>query len=132
MRTMVKGFMFFIVFLYSVLIISVLSQRYIQYHEIDRVLSLSIYQAQRVLLDQRYEINSNEEYISELISRISQMSHYCKDIDIDIYGVDYEKGLLDVEVSSELVYPFSLKGKMSIRKTSIIDSGGDNFGIRDE
>lgn len=113
--------MFFIVFLLSVLIISVLCQRYIKYHELDRIVSLSLQQTQRVLLDQRYEIESNEEYIGEFINRITTMSHYCENLDIYIYEADYQKGLLDIEVKSELIYPASFKGKINIRRTSIID-----------
>lgn len=132
MKAIIKGFMFFLVFLFSVLIISVISQRYIKYHELDRILSLSIEQTQRVILDKRYEIKSNEEYISEFTNRIITMSHYCKDLSIDIYGVSYEKGLLDVGVSTTLIYPFSLNSKVSIRRTSIIDKGENKDEFRNE
>ena len=133
MKSLVKGFMFVVIYIVSVLFISVVVQRYIKYNELNRIVSLSLQQSQRVLLDQRYKIDNNETYLLEFNSHLIRYAHYCKDFHIDIYGIDYQKGLIDVEVSTSLNYPFFDDGMIKLRKTSIIDkNGGDDHGIRDE
>lgn len=131
MKSLVKGQMFIIIYILSVFIVSILVQRSVKYNELNRILSLSLNQTQRVLLDKRYEINNNEEYLSEFYYLLCKNAHYCKDFNIDVYGIDYQLGLLDVEVSTSLFYPLDYKGKIKIRKTTIVDKEEED-GIRDE
>lgn len=69
----------------------------------------------------RKTINSNQEYLEDFKNNLDKLMSDGSKYEIKVYGIDYEKGLLDVEVISSFKM---LNGKVttvSSRKTSIVD-----------
>lgn len=69
----------------------------------------------------RKDITSNEEYLEEFATNFYKLVSTNSNFHIDVYGIDYTKGFLDVEVTSS--FPMFLGGTKTItsRKTSIVD-----------
>lgn len=42
-------------------------------------------------------------------------------LDIEIYGIDAEYGLISTQITAEFKYPFGAKDKVSVRKTMILN-----------
>lgn len=91
------------------------------YSEISMSLNEGIYKAERVLFDNKEDIHSNDELITEFNKQLDRQLADGRDYTVKVYGVDYEKGLLDVEVSTSYRNFFGNQNEVSTRRTMIID-----------
>ena len=69
----------------------------------------------------RKTINSNQEYLEEFALNFDKLTTSNSIFNIKVFGIDYTKGFLDIEVESHFKI---LNGKTKIissRKTSIVD-----------
>ncbi|MEE1038658.1 MAG: hypothetical protein U0K95_05765 [Eubacterium sp.] len=86
----------------------------------------SIYTTQLVLFDQSEEIDSNEVYIRKFREHLQTQLKEKKERNIkysvDIYGVDYEKGLMDAEVTARYKNLIGQERQVKSRRTMIIES----------
>lgn len=86
----------------------------------------SIYTTQLVLFDQSEEIDSNEVYIRKFREHLQTQLKEKKDgnikYSVDIYGVDYEKGLMDAEVTARYKNLIGQERQVKSRRTMIIES----------
>lgn len=104
-----------------ILIISCLVSKNTRQSEIDTSLNTAIEQTIKVVHDERYKINSNEELVAEFNHNFFLELNSNSKTDIIIYDVDYQKGLLDVEIKSTFKYPHGVEDTVTSRKTMIID-----------
>ena len=76
----------------------------------------------------RKTISSNEEYLEEYANNFNKLVTSNSDFDIHVYGIDYTKGFLDIEITSSFTM-FNGKTKtITSRKTGIVEvlqDGGD-------
>lgn len=121
MKSVLKSFLFMIIFILWIFISVSIVEKYVKIQELRRVVSMALDQTQRVQIDQRYVIASNDEYIAEFSLNLIRLLQSSQDIDIEVYGVDYQKGLLDVCVKRKIYYPLNKVRTLSVRKTSIIE-----------
>ncbi len=121
MKSILKSFLFMIIFVLWLMIAISLVQKYVKTQELRRVVSLAMQETQRVIVDQRYVIGSNEEYIGEFSQNLLRLLQSTHGVDVEVYGVDYQKGLLDVCVKTKIQYPFRQIKELAVRKTSIVE-----------
>ena len=67
---------------------------------------------------------SNDDYLDDLKRNLKALITTKSIYEIDVYGVDYEKGLLDVEIKCKYTQTNGKIKTLSVRKTSIIDVVG--------
>lgn len=128
MKSLIKGFLFVIIFIFSVLIAICITQKSVQSKELYRIVSNAMQETQRVKADARYSISSNEEYLAEFSQHLMRLSSSCDDLKIEVYGIDYESGLLDVCVKTNVNYITGKNEELKVRKTSIVDCNEDESG----
>lgn len=92
-------------------------------NEVETSVNSAVYSAERTLYDQRDEIKSNDQYIATFKQQlqkemISKKIESCK---VDVYGVDYKKGLIDVKVTATYKNLYGGTKTVETRKTMIID-----------
>lgn len=121
MKSLLKNYLFIIIFILWLLIAVCLIQRYVKTQELSRIVTLALNETQRVQMDHRYELSSNEEYMAEFMQNLIRLMQTHQDVKIEFYGVDYEKGLLDVGVETIIHDPLRQNHTLSLRKTSIIE-----------
>lgn len=121
MKSLVKGIGVTIIILLTVLLISCVVAKSNRQYELDTSLNTAIHQTVKVVEDHRYSISTNEEFIAELNRNLLLQINSDSKIDIIIYDVDYQKGFIDTKVSLSFKYPHGTLGKVSTRKTMIID-----------
>lgn len=127
MKVFVVTFVFGLVLLLSTLINSSIVSDQIRRNAIDQALRLSCYQAlQEIKFINLSEINFDEELKADFIKLFAENIDQDGQYEIQIYGVDKEAGLLDVQVINRYQH---LNGKLSeikIRKTVIVDESEEN------
>lgn len=113
---------FFIVFTF-IIVISIQTQANIR-EEIYTALDSSINTTERVLYDKRVNISSNDMYLEEFNKNLKSMLKEREDVMyyIDVYGIDYEKGLLDIQVRGVYKNLLGNDIEVRLRKTMIIDA----------
>lgn len=127
MKVLVVTFVLGLVLLLSTLINSSIVSDQIRRNAIDQALRLSCYQAlQEIKFINLSEINFDEELKADFIKLFAENIDQDGQYEIQIYGVDKEAGLLDVQVINRYQH---LNGKLSeikIRKTVIVDESEEN------
>lgn len=121
MKSLVKGIGIAVIILLTVLMISCVVAKSNRQYELDTSLNTAIHQTVKVVNDNRYAISSNEELVAELNRNLLLQLTSDSKVEIVIYDVDYQKGFIDTEVSLSFKYPHGVLGKVSNRKTMIID-----------
>lgn len=92
-------------------------------NEVNETLNNAIYTTQRTLFDKRTEIDSNEKYLDIFNTDMKKQLKDDNDIkySVNVLGVDYKKGLLDVEVSAKYKNLLGQEKTEKVRKTMIIE-----------
>lgn len=65
--------------------------------------------------------NSNEDYLNDLKRNLKALITTNSKYEIKVYGIDYEKGLLDVEICCTYKQITGQEKTLSTRKTSIVE-----------
>ena len=71
--------------------------------------------------NRRKTISSNDEYVEEFVTNFEKLITTDTDYKVRVYGVDYEKGLLDVGVVGSFKMLNGETKTFESRKTSIIE-----------
>ncbi len=90
--------------------------------EVDRATNNAIYQTMKILEDERYPIISNEELISEFKNNLFIMIQSDSAMIVRVYGIDYEKGFLDVEVILQYKHALGFVEEVKSRRSMIIEA----------
>jgi hypothetical protein len=126
MKTAIRSFFFIAIGLYAVLISLVYVEKDIKTQELRLLTEQALSETQRVLLDGRYPITSNDEYLAEFTQNFVRNTTSLDNVDIKVYGIDYEKGLLSVGVSTQIKNFNGTSTEASVKRTSIIDTTDRN------
>lgn len=121
MKTVIKGICMFVIVLFFILMMLAITNKSNRQYELDSSLNSAIMQTMQVLHDERYEISSNEELLSELHRNLLLQINSNSAIEVFVYGIDIDKGLLDVGVESKFTYTDGRNGSVYSRKTVVID-----------
>ena len=69
----------------------------------------------------RKEITSNEEYVEEFASHFYKLVNSDSEYKIKVYGIDYTRGFIDIQVDATYKMFNGEEKTISSRKTSIVD-----------
>lgn len=64
---------------------------------------------------------SNEEMMASFVKNLTLNMNSDGDIEVEIYGADYEKGLLSVKVTQFFKYVTGKEASIEVRKTAIYE-----------
>ena len=141
MRSGVIGFTVISILLFTFITIATIQTGSNLRYEVTTGLNEAIYNAEVVLYDKwKYtdDIKSNEDFAREFKENLNTWldvkSIRCDSPEIYVYGIDYEKGLIDVEVKVKYngLIPSHdadgnlVKKEISTRRTMIIEEVEDN------
>ena len=90
--------------------------------ELNRAVSAAVKQTVKTVKGEKQnEIQSDQEMVGEFIHLLSVNLSGKGDYSIEVFGVDSQKGMLDVKVTETCSYLNGEKGKVSVRKCAIYD-----------
>ena len=122
MKVFVVTFVLGLELLLSTLINSSIVSDQIRRNAIDQALRLSCYQAlQEIKFINLSEISSEDELKADFIKLFAENIDQDGEYEIQIYGIDKEAGLLDVQVINRYQYLNGKPSEIKIRKTIIVD-----------
>lgn len=88
--------------------------------ELDRVVSAAVKQTVKdSQIEEQSDITSNKEMVAQFIENMCTSINSDGDLQIEVMGVDYKEGMLDVLVTEKFVYPNGKQGKITTRKCAI-------------
>lgn len=92
-------------------------------NEVNETLNNAIYTTQRTIFDKRTEIDSNEKYLEVFNADMKKQLKNNNDIkySVNVLGIDYKKGLLDVEINAKYKNLLGIEKTEKVRKTMIIE-----------
>jgi hypothetical protein len=71
--------------------------------------------------DTTYSVNSNDEFVADFMEALLvQINSDCSVV-VNVLDVDYQKGLLSVEVIEKYIHPIGTEGKVSVKRTVIME-----------
>lgn len=132
MRVAVRLYGLGVMFLISCMIFLQLMSFNIRRDELTSCISLAMSSTQIVIQEQieddlygtntkRKAIASNEEYLEEFATNFYKLVTTDSNFKINVYGIDYTKGFIDVEVVSYFPTFIGSTKTIKSRKTSIVD-----------
>lgn len=124
MKHAIFGTVLFGITILSIFIITTLSGRMTREAEINSTLTLALNQAiDNVMLEKKYTIQDNEEFVSDVIETLTYSYHSESEIEIKVAGIDYNKGLLSLEVIEHYTNPNGKSGMCKLTKTVLFEEG---------
>lgn len=109
---------------FSTVIVAAIQTRSNVQEELTTAVDSAINTTERVLYDGREEFSSNQEYLNEFnynLKELLEKKNSSIVYEVDVYGIDYEKGLIDVEVRAKYKNIIGSDRECSVRKTMIIE-----------
>lgn len=132
MKALTKLFGFSFVAVFVIVIMSLFQDINVRQDELNNVITTAMTSTQTVMKEQiedkkfetsnkRYAINNNDEYLAEFTKNLYKLKTSDSVYKIYVYGIDYEKGLLDVEVTSSFNMWNGQTKTFTARKTNVIE-----------
>lgn len=91
-------------------------------NEVEEALAVAVEQAlENLKISPEYPVQNEKEFLADFVQRLVLGLNSDSDITVNILAVDYEKGLLDVEVVETYQQLIGKRGTASYRKTVILD-----------
>ncbi|MCI9126359.1 MAG: hypothetical protein HFG28_04100 [Eubacterium sp.] len=88
--------------------------------ELDRVVSAAVKQTVKdSQVEKQMNVTSDKEMVAQFIQNMCTSIKSDGDLQIEIMGVDYKEGMLDVMVTEQFLYPNGKQGKITTRKCAI-------------
>ena len=88
--------------------------------ELDRVVSAAVKQTVKdSQIEEQSNITSNKEMVAQFIQNMCTSINSDGNLQIEVMGVDYKEGMLDVLVTEKFLYPNGKQGKTTTRKCAI-------------
>jgi len=121
MKNTILGMCFVFLIVISISIIFTIDGRRMRNEEIVDCLSSSIESSMKTLADHKYKISDNEEFIADITQALLLQIESDSTITINILDVDYEKGILSIEVVEHNIYPNGNPSTVACVKTVILE-----------
>jgi len=110
----------------SILIIFTIDGRRIRDQEATDSLRSAIESTMQNLKDVKYDINDNQMFIADFIQALAIQIESDSTIQVKVLDVDYEKGLLSIEVVEHFTHPNGKPGTVSAIRTVIFEQDTNN------
>ncbi|MDD3139679.1 MAG: hypothetical protein PHX08_11995 [Lachnospiraceae bacterium] len=122
MKNVFLGFGITICAIISIVIVMTLCGTNMRQNELNRAVDIALQDTVENQFDSKtYSVSSNEEFIADFIEALLvQINSDCT-VKINILDVDYQKGLLSVEVIEKYKHPIGTEGEVSVKRTVIME-----------
>lgn len=122
MKNVFLGFGITLCSILFIVIIMTLSGTILRQNELNRAVDIAIEDTVENQFDSRsYSANSEQEFIADFMEALMvQINSKCT-LKINILNVDYEKGLLSVEVVELYQHPIGTNGEVSVKRSVIME-----------
>ena len=122
MKNAILGSTIIILICLSTLIHTSLSTTSIRQNELDDAINRAMRTTMEVAKEKKtYAITTDEELIAEFNRNLLTSISSDSDIEVQVMGVNAAEGFLDVQVVSKYKFPTGADGKVSARKTMLLD-----------
>lgn len=121
MKTNVVAFGICIIVVLCLMINGSVTKRTSVENEVYDSLEQAINQSLEVINTKPYKVTSNEELLAEFNKALLLNVASDSEVSIKVYGIDYEQGYIDVEVSEEFVYGNGKEGLVRCRKRGVCE-----------
>ena len=122
MKSVFLGFGITICAIISIVIVMTLCGTNIRKNELNRAVDSALQDTVENKFDSKtYSVNSNDEFIADFIEALLvQINSDCT-VQINVLDVDYQKGLLSVEVIEKYKHPIKTEGQVAVKRTVIME-----------
>ena len=121
MKTNVVAFGICIIVVLCLMINSSVTKRTSVENEVYDSLEQAINQSLEVINTKPYKVVSNEELLAEFNKALLLNVASDSEVSVKVYGVDYEQGYIDVEVSEKFAYGNGKEGLVRCRKRGVCE-----------
>lgn len=126
MKNVFLGFGITICAIISIVIIMTLCGTNMRQNELNRAVDSAVDSAVQDTVENQfnditYSVSSNDEFIADFIEALLvQINSDCS-VKVNVLDVDYQKGLLSVEVIEKYKHPIGTEGQVSVKRTVIME-----------
>ena len=122
MKSVFLGFGITICSIISIVIIMTLCGTNMRQNELNRAVDSAIKDTvENQFDDTTYSVNSNDEFVADFMEALLvQINSDCSVV-VNVLDVDYQKGLLSVEVIEKYIHPIGTEGNVSVKRTVIME-----------
>lgn len=122
MKNVFLGFGTTICAIISIVIVMTLCGTNMRQNELNRAVDSALQDTVENQFDSKtYSVSSNDEFIADFMEALLvQINSNCS-IKVNVLDVDYQKGLLSVEVIEKYKHPIGTEGQVSVKRTVIME-----------
>lgn len=122
MKNVFLGFGITICSIISIVIVMTLCGTNMRQNELNRAVDSAVQDTVENQFDNKtYSVSSNDELIADFIEvLLVQINSDCS-VKVNVLDVDYQKGLLSVEVIEKYKHPIGTEGLVSVKRTVIME-----------
>ena len=106
----------------SIVIVMTLCGTNMRQNELNRAVDSALQDTVENQFDSKtYSVSSNDEFIADFVEALlAQINSDCT-VKVNVLDVDYQKGLLSVEVIEKYKHPIKTEGQVSVKRTVIME-----------
>jgi len=122
MKNVFLGFGITICSIISIVIVMTLCGTNMRQNELNRAVDSAVQDTvDNQFDDKTYSVSSNDEFIADFIEALLvQINSDCS-VKVNVLDVDYQKGLLSVEVIEKYKHPIGTEGQVFVKRTVIME-----------
>lgn len=122
MKNVFLGFGITICAIISIVIVMTLCGTNMRQNELNRAVDSAVKDTVENQFDNKtYSLSSNDEFSADFIEALLvQINSDCS-VKVNVLDVDYQKGLLSVEVIEKYKHPIGTDGQVSVKRTVIME-----------
>lgn len=122
MKSVFLGFGITVCGILSVVIVMTLCGTNMRQNELNRAIDNALEATMKNQFNEATDsANNNEDFVEDFLdSLLIQINSNCS-IVVNVLDVDYEKGLLSVEVIEKYKHPIGTEGEVSVKRTIIME-----------
>ena len=122
MKNVFLGFGITICVIISIVIVMTLCGTNMRQNELNRAVDSALQDTVENQFDSKtYSVSSNDEFVADFMEALLvQINSECSII-VNVLDVDYQKGLLSVEIIEKYKHPIGTEGQVSVKRTVIME-----------
>lgn len=122
MKNVFLGFGITICAIISIVTVMTLCGTNMRQNELNRAVDSALQDTVENQFDNKtYSVGSNDEFVADFVEALLvQINSDCS-IKVKVLDVDYQKGLLSVEVIEKYKHPIGTDGQVSVKRTVIME-----------
>ena len=122
MKNVFLGFGITICAILSIVIVMTLCGTDVRQNELNRAVDSALQETVENQFDSKtYSVSSNDEFIADFMEALLVQINSDCGIKVNVLDVDYQKGLLSVEVIEKYKHPIGTEGQVSVKRTVIME-----------